>query len=44
MILVSWSRFDEHVGLGSSLNDVSPEQIFENQFQTECSVMTQEIF
>ena len=32
-------RFDERSGLGSSLNGVSPEQNFENQFRTWRSVM-----
>ena len=30
----SWSRSDERPSLGSSLNDVSLEQNFENKFQT----------
>ena len=31
-IKASWLRYDEHPGLDSSLNDILPEQNFENQF------------
>ena len=37
---VSWLRSEEWPGLGSSLNDVSPEWNFETQFRTWRSVMT----
>ena len=36
----SWSRLDGHPGMGSSLNGVSPERNFENQFRTWWLVMT----
>ena len=36
----SGSKFDEFPGLGSSLNDVLPDQNFKNQFYTWWSVMT----
>ena len=35
-----WSRSDECLGLGSSLNDVLPEQGFKNQFRIWQSLMS----
>ena len=37
---VSCSKSNERSGLGSSINDVSPEQKFGNQFRIWRSVMT----
>ena len=40
IFFLSWSKSEEHLGLDSSLNHVSPEQNFENNFWTWWSVMT----